>query len=182
MTEFCEVCNKKLGKRQKRFCCYQCYWEYKKTHHESKNIKYSFLSSPTRKNKLYQVWCGILRRCNNKSQRSYKDYGGRGITVCDEWKNNFKIFYDWAMQNGYSDNLTIDRIDVNGNYEPNNCRFITNKQQSRNRRNNKIYTLNNQTHCLSEWAEIYNIDYKLVWGRINSGWDIKKALKTPTRK
>lgn len=127
--------------------------------------------------KLYDVWLHMKSRCYNVNNKDYKHYGGRGIVVCDEWKDNFQAFYDWCINNGYKDNLTIDRVDVNENYNPNNCRFADRKQQSRNRRNIKLYTINGETHCLSEWCEIYNLKFHTIQARLIRGWSIEKALE-----
>jgi len=112
--------------------------------------------------KLYLVLAGIKTRCLNKNDKHYKNYGNRGIIVCDEWKNDFKSFYDWSMANGYIENegkniLTIDRIDNNKGYSPDNCRWVNMKTQARNRRNNRLITYNGETHCVAEWAEINGI-------------------------
>ena len=101
--------------------------------------------------------------------------------MCDEWKNDFKAFYDWSMSNGYSDNLTIDRIDNNGNYCPSNCRWVTVKEQSINRCNNHYVTIKGETKVLSEWCEIYNINYKTVRDRLRRGWSYKDALTKPVQ-
>lgn len=102
----------------------------------------------------------MKQRCCGYNAKSYKHYGGRGITVCEEWRNSFEAFYEWAMANGYSDSLTLDRIDVNGNYEPSNCRWATMKEQNNNKRNNRNITYKGETHTLAQWIEILkSIDY-----------------------
>ena len=124
-------------------------------------------------------------RCyNRKSIEQYKNYGGRGIIICDEWlgDNGFINFHNWAMQNGYSDDLTIDRIDVDGNYEPDNCRWVSRKIQSLNRRNTLFITYNGKTKPLIQWCEEYNMDYKCVWKRVFAlNWDFEKAISTPKK-
>lgn len=115
--------------------------------------------------RIHQIWEKMNGRCYCKTSPDYKNYGGRGIKVCNEWKE-FLPFYDWAINNGYQENLSIDRIDVNGNYEPFNCRWANAKTQQRNRRNNILITYLGETHCLSEWAEIYKIPYKLFYQRL----------------
>ena len=124
---------------------------------------------------LYYVWSQIKQRCNNPNNKRYKNYGARGIKFCNEWED-FTNFYNWAKENGYKKGLTIDRIDNNGNYEPSNCRWITNKEQQNNKRNNHLITYNNETLTVTQWAEKYNINVYTFRNRISKGWDIKKAL------
>lgn len=127
--------------------------------------------------RLFTTWQNIKNRCYNNCNNEYKNYGGRGIAVCDEWLHDFMSFYNWSMVNCYNDNLTIDRIDNNGNYEPNNCRWVTMKQQQQNKRSNRNYTINGETHCLSEWCEILGLKYSTVQSRIQRNWSIEKALE-----
>lgn len=109
--------------------------------------------------RIYHIWHNMKSRCYRKNDARFMQYGGRGITVCDEWRDDFINFYNWAMVNGYSDELTIDRIDVNGNYEPSNCRWATIKQQANNRTTNINITIGNATKSLKEWCEIFQVDY-----------------------
>ena len=132
--------------------------------------------------RLWRIYHGIKARCINKNSTKYYYYGARGIKVCDEWINNFENFYNWAINNGYKDDLTIDRIDVNGNYEPNNCRWIDLKQQTRNKRTTHYLTYKNKTHCITEWEEILKFPKNLIHQRITKyHWDIEKALNTPPK-
>lgn len=141
--------------------------EKKKTHGQSKT-------------KLYEVWCNMKRRCNDETNSHYYLYGGKGIKICSEWEDNFQTFYEWSMLHGYKDNLTIDRIDSNGNYCPDNCRWATYLLQGNNTSRNHVLTYNGETHTMSEWARIINIDYSTLRSRLNnSGWSIEKALTTP---
>ena len=89
------------------------------------------------KSRLYRIWHGMKNRCYYSKNNNFKNYGARGITVCEEWKNDFQAFYEWAMANGYSENLTIDRINPNGNYSPENCKWATMLEQQHNKRNTK---------------------------------------------
>ena len=115
-------------------------------------------------------------RCYYQNHPSYKNYGGRGITVCQEWLDDFMNFYNWSMANGYSDELTIDRIDVNGNYEPNNCRWATRKEQQNNMRNNVFLEANGERHTISEWSEITGINRSTISNRLRRGKSIKEAI------
>ena len=132
------------------------------------------------KNPIYIIYKAMMRRCYNFKDKRYKNYGGRGICVCDEWKEDYTKFMDWAVKNGYKQGLSIDRINVNGNYEPSNCRWITLKEQSRNKTNNKMIEYNNEVKSLVEWCELFDLSYNAVHYRINKGWSIERALKTKT--
>ena len=130
--------------------------------------------------KLYRVWNGMKNRCYCKNTKSYKDYGARGIDVCDEWKNSAESFISWAIKNGYSDEMTIERIDNGKGYSPDNCKWISKGEQTKNRRNCRTYTYNGKTHVLSEWCKELNVDYKMIHNRINKlHWTFEKAIKTP---
>lgn len=132
------------------------------------------------KTRLNSVWNSMKQRCNNSKNSQYYNYGGRGIKVCPEWndKNNgFVNFYNWAIKNGYKEGLSIDRINNNGNYEPNNCRWTTIQEQSNNRRTNRYITYNKETHTIAEWSKIVNINRYTLYDRINkSNMSIEKAL------
>lgn len=130
-----------------------------------------------RKHRIYRIYYGMINRCYNTNEKCYCNYGGRGIEICDEWKNDFKSFYNWSLANGYNDNLSIDRINVNGNYEPTNCRWITMTEQAGNKRSNHLLTFNNQTHSLSEWSKITGIKAPTIRARINKyNWSVEEAL------
>ena len=121
---------------------------------------------------IYYVWNSMRQRCMNPKSTHYKNYGGRGIRVCDEWLTLFEPFYEWAMSHGYHEGLTIDRIDNDGNYEPCNCRWVTNKVQSNNRRNNHVI----EKKTVTQWAESNNMNPKLVGQRLRHGCSLKQAL------
>ena len=136
-----------------------------------------------RNERLYNVWYGMKQRCSNPNQVAYKYYGGKGVKVCEEWLD-FKTFYTWAMENGYKKDAkqgecTLDRIDVNGDYEPSNCRWICMKEQCNNKSDNHWITIDGERKTLQEWAEQYGKQGKRVSTRISRGWDEEKAVKAP---
>lgn len=133
------------------------------------------------KHPLYMKWVDMIRRCYDPRQKYYFHYGGRGIKVCDEWKENFIDFYGWAMANGWKKGLSIDRFpDNNGDYEPNNCRFATPLQQRRNIRTNYIIVINGESLCMSEAVEKYSlVSYETVCKRKQNGWNDLDAIFMP---
>lgn len=140
-----------------------------------------------RKHPLYIVYRGMKERCFNTHHISYQNYGKRGITVCDEWLDNPRSFFDWAIESGWQNGLDIDRRENNGNYEPGNCRFVPPIIGSKNRRSSRLITAFGETKCISEWAEDKRcgVSYKALWGRLNrdkADWpDIEKAISTPPK-
>lgn len=129
---------------------------------------------------LQQKLCDMKRRCNNPADKSYKDYGGRGIKVCSEWsdpKNGHENFRKWAIENGWKKGLSIDRKNNDGDYEPSNCRWATPKQQSNNTRFNRLVTINGETKTIQEWADIVGISQRSMTGRIEAGWSQEDLLK-----
>jgi hypothetical protein len=131
------------------------------------------------RSRLYRIFRGIQQRCHNPRATKYRIYGGRGITICDEWNNDFIGFKNWSINNGYTNNLTIDRINNDGNYEPDNCQWSTRKEQSRNKSSNRQITYKNKTLCVNEWAEIKNINNRTLIDRLNHDWSISDALNRP---
>lgn len=115
--------------------------------------------------RLYEIWQGIKKRCYNPHDVRYDRYGGRGIKVCDEWREDFRAFCDWATQSGYDETLTIDRIDNDGDYCPENCRWTNPQEQARNRSSNIRITIGNATKTLTEWCEIFQLDSKTILAR-----------------
>lgn len=126
--------------------------------------------------RLYRIYYAMKQRCYNSNNSNYNRYGGRGIKVCSEWLHDFKTFYDWALKNGYDENLTIDRINFDGNYEPNNCRWITQHEQARNTSRNTHITINGETRLLVEWCEKYGVNMATACHRIKRNLPIKKVF------
>lgn len=129
--------------------------------------------------RLWKIYTNMKQRCTNPNYPRSKDYLGRGITVCEEWLNDYKSFEQWAMSNGYSDKLSIDRIDNNGNYEPLNCRWVDAKTQANNRRDVKKYEYNGESLSISEWARRTGKPRATIAGRLLRGWSIERALTEP---
>jgi len=132
--------------------------------------------------RLYHIYRGMKGRCCNPNNKDYKNYGGRGIKICNEWldkKNGFINFVNWALSNGYKDNLSIDRINVNGDYCPSNCHWASIKEQGNNTRKNTLLTYNGQTKTLQQWSEFAGINKTTLRGRILRGWSLEDAFNIP---
>lgn len=132
------------------------------------------------KTRLFHIWASMRRRCTNENTPDYKYYGKRGITVCEEWED-YEVFSKWAYENGYADNLSIDRIDVNKGYSPDNCRWADAITQANNTRRNRMISYNGETKSLAMWARQYDLPQGLVWRRLEDGWPVERTLTTPKR-
>lgn len=155
--------------------------------YKNKRISERLTKHGKTKTKLFKLWRHMRERCYKKYHKSYMLYGGRGITVCQEWLDDFMNFYNWAMDNGYDENApngecTIDRIDVNGNYEPSNCRFVSIKEQCNNKRNNHLLEYQSEKHTISQWSELLEIPYSTLAKRVEAGWSIGQTLGFEQRK
>lgn len=154
----------------------------------ARQTKHGLYSRASKKeNQLYRVWEHMKRRCYNPNDKHYKDYGGRGITVCDEWRDDFGAFHDWAIANGYKKEVlpnginkwTIDRIDNEEGYFPDNCRWITIQEQQYNKRGNRHITHNGETMTIAEMAKKYGMDDNLFRDRLRYGWSMEDILSRP---
>ena len=128
--------------------------------------------------RIYKTWHNMKSRCNNPNATKYEIYGGKGIKVCDEWMD-FENFYRWAIENGYNDSLSIDRIDGNKDYEPSNCRWVDYKTQNNNKSQNHLITYKGRTQNISQWARELGMDANTLGTRLARGWNIEKAVTTP---
>ena len=132
---------------------------------------------------LYDVWINMKQRCLNKNNPSYNNYGGRGITICDEWLNNFSEFRKWSIENGYEKGLNIDREDNDKGYSPDNCRFITYIENQNNKRTNTYLEFNNEINTIANWARKLNMNPRTLVTRLDTlNWSIEKTLTTPVKK
>lgn len=148
-----------------------------------KNLGKNSYKTGLSKTRIWRIYCNMINRCRNEKISMYKHYGERGITFCEEWephKNGFENFCNWSFKNGYSENLTLDRIDVNGNYEPSNCRWVDMYVQANNKRATKFFVYNGEALTISQIARKYNVDKYVLYSRVNKlGWDIEKAVELP---
>lgn len=134
------------------------------------------------KTRLYRIWSLMKKRCYRNENENFKHYGGRGIEVCEEWKKDFIAFRSWALSHGYADNLSIDRIDVNGNYEPSNCRWADATIQANNARRNRIIEFEGKRYTLAEFARANKLSYSALQHRLDRGWSIERIITTPQKK
>lgn len=151
-----------------------CYNSKLKKQFGGHHITHGYSSHP-----ICNTYWSMKARCYNKNHDAYKRYGGRGITVCEEWLHSSDAFVKWALENGWKEGLTLDRIDVNGNYEPKNCRWITRSEQALNKRNTIFITYKNQKLTISQWSVKTGLSYTVINTRRHKGWSPEKILNTP---
>lgn len=137
------------------------------------------MGSRKTRTRLYRIWNNMKQRCGNPNNTVYSYYGGKGISICDEWKRSFDVFSQWAYSNGYTEEMTIDRIDSNKNYAPENCRWVSRKVQANNTRSNRLITYNGRTQTTAQWAEELGISPKTIWARLEK-WPIERVFKEKT--
>ena len=131
--------------------------------------------------RLLKIFAHMKERCYDKSDKRYYDWGGRGITICQEWLDDREKFVEWALNTGYELGLTIDRIDNDGNYCPENCRWVSIQENNQNRRSCRYYTLHGKTQNLQQWCNEYDLSRGMVNKRLEMGWDFEKAITTPKK-
>lgn len=134
------------------------------------------------KTRLYRIWQNMKTRCYNSKNRFFEFYGKKGIAMCSDWLNSFQAFYDWAMSHSYADDLTIDRIDGNGDYCPENCRWVAMSEQAKNRKSNRIIEFRGEKKTVAEWAKVFGINDETLRSRLKKGLDVETALTTPVNK
>lgn len=165
-----EIARSSLLRNGKKIMCQNCYIKISR--------KYKHGMTNTR---IFNIWQSIKQRCNLTTCVAYKNYGGRGIKMCDEWLKDFNSFYKWAIANGYDENLSIDRIDNNKGYCPENCRWATSLQQNNNTRRNHYVEYNGEIHTIREWENILNFPKGCLMNRLRRKWSIERAFNTPLR-
>lgn len=130
-----------------------------------------------RHSRLYSIWANMKTRCYNVNDPHYQRWGGKGVQMCDDWRNNFKSFYDWSMSHGYADDLTIDRIDGRGGYEPSNCRWVTIAENNRNKPNVRHLTYNGKTQTIGQWTKELGLGKETIRERLKRGWSEQEAIE-----
>lgn len=159
-------------KQNRPHSCQSCksakMWNTRQSHRESKS-------------RLYRIYYNMRKRCENENAVNYHNYGARGITVCDEWKS-YSNFSTWAKNNGYTDELTLERVNGDKGYSPENCRWATYKEQANNTRQNRYFTFNGETLTLTEWSARLGISKNTISQRLKYGWSVEEALSTPVRR
>lgn len=174
----CEYCGREFYTTRNKYCSRNCNYLARRKVLPKEEVN---TIGNSKNPKLYKKWWHMINRCNNSKDISFKNYGMRGIKVCEEWLD-FRNFEKWSLQNNFNDNLELDRIDSNGNYEPSNCRFITRLENSRNRRITLKYQYKGKRTTLKEIADLEEIKYKTLWQKIHRDkLTLEQALRNTYR-